>query len=67
MFTFENPSHCPKCMSENVSLGDRVFKKDVWGQDTDTVILGTWFCNECGNLIGRRISQYENDINKDSL
>lgn len=67
MFTTENPSHCPKCMSKNIYLGNKVFKKDANGEDTDIVVLGVWFCNECGNLIGRKMSQYDNDIDKNSL
>lgn len=67
MFTTHNPTHCPKCNSKDIFLGDKIFKKDAFGQDTDTVILGTWFCNECGNLIGRRTSQFENDLDPESL
>ena len=44
-----------------------MYKKDVWGEDTDVVIMGMWFCNECGNVLGRKISQYQNEINPDSI
>lgn len=67
MLTTKNPTHCPNCMSKDIYLGDKVFKKDKNGEDTDTVILGAWFCNQCGDLIGRRMNQYENDLNPDSL
>lgn len=67
MFTFENPNHCPKCLSNNVTLGNRTFKKDIYGEETDTVILGMWFCKECGNVLGQKISQYENDIDTNSI
>lgn len=67
MWTIQNPKHCPKCMSKNVILGDKVYKKDAEGKNTDIVVLGTWFCNDCGNLIGRKMNQYENDLDKDSL
>lgn len=67
MFTTQNPNHCPKCMSKEIYLGDKIFKKDEDGEDTNIVILGTWFCNECGDVIGRKISQYENDLNPDSI
>ena len=67
MFTTQNPTHCPKCKSKNIFLGAKVFKKDVFGEDTDMVILGTWFCNECGDVLGRKMSQYENDLNPESL
>ncbi len=67
MFTFEEPSHCPNCKSRNISLGQKVYKKDVWEEDTDIVIGGIWFCNECGNVLGRKISQYQNDIDRNSI
>jgi hypothetical protein len=67
MWTTQNPTHCPKCMSKDIILGNRVYKKDVYGEDTDIVILGTWFCNECGNVIGRKMSQYDNDLDEESL
>ena len=37
------------------------------GEDTDIVIYGIWFCNNCGSLLGRKISQYENEIDKNSV
>jgi len=67
MSTFEEPSHCPKCQSKNISLGQRVYKKDEWGEDTNIVISGMWLCNECGNVLGRKISQYQNEINRNSI
>ena len=35
---------------------------DTWGEDTDIVVGGMWFCNECGNVLGRKVSQYENEF-----
>lgn len=67
MSTFEEPSHCPSCQSKNIYLGQKVYKKDVWGEDTDIVIGGMWFCNECGNVLGRKLSQYQNDIDPRSV
>lgn len=67
MRTTQDPTHCPKCMSKNIILGDKVYKKDVFGEETDIVVLGTWFCSECGNLIGRKMNQYENDLDEGSL
>lgn len=67
MVTFEDPDHCPHCQSRKISLGQKEYKKDVWGGDTDIVIGGTWFCNECGNVLGRKISQYENEIDPRSI
>lgn len=67
MHTTKNPTHCPKCLSKNITLADKIFKKDSQGEDTDTVILGMWFCNECGNVLGRKMSQYENDIDANSI
>ena len=67
MFTTQNPRHCPQCQSKNIILGQKVYKKDVWEENTDIVIGGMWFCNECGNMLGRKISQYQNEINPDSI
>lgn len=67
MFKFEDPSHCPKCQSKNIYLEPSVFKKDMSGKETDTVVLGMWFCNKCGNILGRKMNQYENDIDPDSI
>lgn len=67
MWTQKEPTHCPQCKSTDIYLGDKKYKKDVWGEDTDIVVLGAWFCNNCGNLLGRKMSQYENDLDSDSL
>lgn len=67
MVTFEKPTHCPSCKSKNIYLGQKVYKKDVWGKDTDIAIGGMWFCNECGNVLGRKLSQYENEIDRNSI
>lgn len=58
MIAYEDPSHCPRCQSKNISLEQKIYKKDVWGEDTDIVIMGIWSCNECGDVLGRKISQY---------
>lgn len=39
MWTTQNPTHCPKCMSKDIILGSRAYKKDVYGDDTDIVSL----------------------------
>lgn len=67
MYTFGEPNHCPQCHSKSIVLGQKEYKKDVWEEDTDIVISGTWFCNECGNVIGRKLSQYENEIDPNSI
>ncbi len=67
MFTTQDPTHCPKCQSKNIYLGQKIYKKDMYGEDTDTVILGMWFCNECGNVLGRKMSRYENDVDPDCV
>lgn len=67
MFTTQDPTHCPKCQSKNICLGQKIYKKDVYGEDTDIVILGMWFCNKCGNVLGRKMSQYENDVDPDCI
>lgn len=67
MFTTKNPTHCPECLSKDIYLGNKEFIKDAFGNDTDIVRLGIWFCNKCGNLIGRKMNQYENDVDPDSI
>lgn len=67
MFTTQKPTHCPNCSSKNIFLGGKIYKQDVFGEDTDTVIMGTWFCNDCGTVIGRKMSQYENDLDPESI
>lgn len=57
MFTFEDPSHCPSCHSKNIYLGQKVYKKDVWEEVIDIAIGGMWFCGECGNVLGCKVSQ----------
>ena len=65
MWTIKNPTHCPKCLSEKVCLEkisdkDEKIKKEI-------SLLGVWYCTECGNMIGRKMNQYENDIDEKSL
>lgn len=65
--TSKNPDHCPKCMSNNIVFLCDLFKKDKNGKDTNIPILGTWMCNECGNTIGRRMNELENEIYENDL
>lgn len=67
MLTFKEPTHCPSCKSKNIYLGQKVYKKDVWEEETDIIIEGMWFCRECGNVLGRKMSQYGNDIDENSI
>lgn len=67
MFTFEDPSPCPSCQGNNIYLGQKVYKKDVRGEAIDIAIGGMWFCGECGNVLGCKVFQYENDIDSDSV
>lgn len=67
MITFSRPLKCTDCGSRNVGLGAIEYKKDVFGEETEEVIGGTWFCNDCGYVLGRKISKYENDINDESI
>lgn len=67
IYTDKNPSHCPKCMSENIELTDKHFKKDMNGKKNNRPFLGIWMCNNCGNVIGRRMNEYENEIDENSL
>nr|WP_288829766.1 hypothetical protein [uncultured Clostridium sp.] len=67
MITTKDPVRCPSCGGKNVYLAGRDFKKDVWGEDTEEVISGTWFCRDCGEPMGRKISRYDNDIHEKSI
>ena len=67
MFTTKDPTHCPKCMSEDIFLWNPIYQKDAEGKDTDIVILGMWLCNACGEVIGRKMNQYENDVHENSV
>ena len=67
MWTTQNPTHCPKCGSKVLDFSPELCKKDENGEDTDKAIAGAWFCGKCGDLIGRKMNQYENDVNPDSL
>ena len=67
MFTTKNPTHCLKCQSKDIFLGDVTYKKDANGEETNTAVLGVWFCNHCGEVLGRKMSQYENDLDPKSL
>ena len=40
MLTTQDPSHCPRYQSQNIYLGQKVYMKNVWGEDTDAVVLG---------------------------
>lgn len=65
--TSKNPDHCPRCMSKNIGLFNKCFKKDKNGKDTNIPILGTWMCNDCGSTIGRRINEFGNEIYENDL
>lgn len=65
--TCKNPSHCPKCLSNNIDLFEKHFKKDKNGKDTNIPIIGMWMCNECGDIIGRRINEFQNELDENSL
>lgn len=65
MWTTKTPTHCPKCSSEDIYL-DKPFVKDEKANKKITH-LGIWYCKRCGNLVGRKMNQYENDIDENSL
>jgi predicted nucleic-acid-binding Zn-ribbon protein len=67
MYTEKEPNHCPKCLSKNLFLEPIRLKKDRQGMDTDTVTLGVWYCNKCGELVGRKMSEFYNDIDANSI
>lgn len=66
MLTQNKPTHCPECESQSVYLGSCDYKKDADGLSTDIIVSGSWFCKECGTVIGSFFKGI-NDINKRSL
>ena len=65
MWTTKNPTHCPQCLSEDIYL-EKLYDKDE-KINNKIMHLGVWYCNKCGNMIGRKMNQYENDIDENSL
>ncbi len=65
MITKENPKMCPACGGTDVSMTGKVFEKDFNGEEY--VKSASWFCYQCGNIIGTKISRYENDIDPKSI
>ncbi len=67
MITTRDPVRCPSCGSSNVYLACKKFEKDVWGEETEEVISGMWFCGDCAQPLGGKISKYNNDVDEKSL
>ena len=65
MWTTKNPTHCPNCSCEDIYLEKESDKDEKINKEI--VHLGVWYCNKCGNMIGRKMNQYENDIDENSL
>lgn len=65
MWTTKNPTHCPECSSEDIYLKKQSDKDEKI--NAKNTRLGVWYCNKCGNIIGRRMNQYENDIDENSI
>lgn len=65
--TSKNPEHCPKCKSKNICLINKVYKKDSSGKKTNIPYLGMWICSDCGETIGRKMNEYENELEPDSI
>ena len=61
MHTSNNPNHCPECESDRISLENKVYYKGK-------INLGIWQCLECGYIMGRKISIYDdNEIDERSI
>ena len=59
--TPQNPSRCPECESDRVSLESKVYFNGK-------INLGTWMCLNCGYTIGRKMSIYDdNEIDERSI
>nr|WP_288828501.1 hypothetical protein [uncultured Clostridium sp.] len=67
MITTKDPVRCPSCGSKNVYLAGREFEKDEWGDETEEAISGMWFCRNCGQPMGGKLSKYTNDVDEKSL
>ena len=59
--TSKNPSHCPKCKSDRISLENKEYCNEK-------VNLGMWMCLNCGHIIGRKMSVFDdNEIDERSI
>ena len=63
--TTKFPTHCPKCSSEDLFL-DKPHGKDK-ATNEKLKHLGVWYCEKCGYTIGRKINQYENELEDNSF
>ena len=63
--TSKNPEHCPKCKSKNICLTNKEYKKDASGKRIP--YLGMWICEECGETIGRKMNEFQNELKPDSI
>ena len=52
MKTFKKPKKCPSCGSNNIYLDFVEYIKDVWGEDTNIINSGSYFCKDCGEFVG---------------
>ena len=63
--TTKSPTHCPKCSSKNLYF-DKPYEKNK-AINEKLKHLGGWYCEECGHTIGRKINQYENELDENSF
>lgn len=63
--TSKNPEHCPKCKSKKICLMNKVYKEDASGKKIP--YLGMWICSECGETVGRKMNEFQNELNPDSI
>jgi len=67
MIIRRDPEKCSCCGSRNIYLMGPCYSKGRDGEYTDMAISGVWMCGDCANPLGRKLSQFENDIDEDSF
>ena len=60
--TTKSPTHCPKCMSEDLIFDKPSGTKESVNEKLKH--LGIWYCEKCGYTVGRKINQYENELDE---
>lgn len=61
-YTKEEPTQCKKCGSKKIYLDVHAYVKDKNKKDTNEPQLGMWMCEECGEILGRKMSKEYNEI-----
>ena len=63
--TTKFPTHSPKCSSKDLFF-DKPYGKNK-AINENLTHLGEWYCKKCGYTIGRKLNQYENELEENSF